>query len=192
MGVTIMLSLQGIICKQLKNQGKLPEKYEDLACDPSVDPLIFEFLELTQKIRLTGFSSANDKISVPAGYYPVMTDLTWDTSSEYLIKTPPRFTGEYFHIASTLTLKGNYDNAYQVRAFYLRQNASGTLIIDSTYACKAGSNPIYNTKIPYSEYCYLGSYEYHVRTHRYGAWHPYYDLNQTSLLVDDSHKIAAS
>lgn len=34
-----MISIQGLICRQLKNQGKLPEKWNDLALDPARPPV---------------------------------------------------------------------------------------------------------------------------------------------------------
>lgn len=37
-----MLSLQGIICKQLKNQNQLPEKWKDLALEPIKQPITTE------------------------------------------------------------------------------------------------------------------------------------------------------
>ena len=32
-----MLSIQGLICKDLKRQDKLPEKFNNMACEPAVE-----------------------------------------------------------------------------------------------------------------------------------------------------------
>lgn len=66
-----MLSMQGLICKQLKNQNQLPEKWNDLALDYKgiTQKEIDEYLALCKKGKISYKSGWNNILTVQPGSY---------------------------------------------------------------------------------------------------------------------------